>query len=137
MVETKWKAVAIGIVVVWALTMVSTMVQQLWILGGVTASILGGWAAGYYARSGRRNGAWNGFLSGSIGALVALGVLAALGLAISVVELSLGGVLATVGLAFAALVFIVVGAIPATIGGYLGGMYPRRETEEEVGRPAA
>jgi hypothetical protein len=137
MVETKWRAVAIGLVIIAFLSVVSASVEQLALLGGAVAGIVGGWAAGYYARSGARNGAWNGFLAGSIGSLIATAALVALGLAVSIVELSLGGVFATVGLGLTVLVLIVIGAIPAILGGYIGGIYPRRETEEEVGRPAA
>ena len=136
MVDTKWRAVAIGFVVIAVLSILSTTVQQFALLGGVVAAVVGGWAAGYYARSGTVDGAWNGFLAGAIGSLVTLAVLVALGLAVSIVELSFGGMMATIGFGFAALVFIVVGAVPATIGGYLGGMYPRRELEE-TRRPAA
>ncbi|MFC7131631.1 MULTISPECIES: DUF5518 domain-containing protein [Salinibaculum] len=136
MVETKWRAVAIGFVIIALLSIISTSFQQLALVGGVVAGLAGGFAAGYYARSGQTNGAWNGFLAGSIGALVFAAVLVLLGLAVSIVELSLGGVFATIGVGIAFLVFIVIGAIPATVGGYLGGMYPREESEE-VGRPAA
>ena len=135
MVVTKWRAVAIGFVVIAVLSLVSTTFQQFALLGGTVAGIAGGFAAGYYARSGKKNGAWNGFLAGSIGALVSIAILVALGLAASVVELSLGGVFATVGLGLAVLVLAIVSAIPATVGGYVGGMYPRTETAE-AGRPA-
>jgi len=55
----------------------------------------------------------------------------ALGLAVSIVELSLGGVFATIGAGFAVLLFIVIGSIPATIG----GMYGPDEEIEDVSQP--
>ena len=136
MVDTKWRAVAIGFVVIAVLSILSTTAPQFALLGGLVAAVVGGWAAGYYARSGRADGAWNGFLAGAIGSLLTLAILVGLGLAVSIVELSFGGMMATIGIGFTALVFIVVGAIPATVGGFLGGMYPRRQAEE-VSRPAA
>jgi uncharacterized membrane protein HdeD (DUF308 family) len=136
MVDTNWRAVLIGIATVFVLTFVSTAVQELALLGGFVASIAGGAAAGYYANSGRTNGAWNGFLSGAIGGLALTAVLVVLGLAVSIVELSLGGVFATIGVGIAALVFIVIAAIPATVGGYLGGMMAR-DRGVEAGQPAA
>jgi len=136
MVQTSWRAVAIGFVVIFLINLMSVTFAPLAILGGIVAGLLGGWAAGYYARMGRVNGAWNGFLAGSIGAIAVVAVLLALGLAVSLVELSLGGVLATVGAGGVFLALIVFNAIPATLGGYIGGIYPRREPEE-AGRPAA
>jgi len=138
MVETKWRAVAIGFLTIAVLTIASASVQQLALLGGTVAALTGGLLAGYYARSGRIDGAWNGFLAGSIGALVAVAVFVSLGLAVSIVGLSLGGVFTTISAGLAALVFIVVGAIPAAIGGFLGGMLPAGDTEDDdVVRPAA
>jgi hypothetical protein len=131
MVETKWRAVAIGFVVIFALTLVSTTVQQLALLGGVVAGLVGGATAGHLADSGRRDGAWNGFLAGAVGGLVVTGLLVVSGLAVSLVELSLGGVFATIGLGIAAVLLVALGAVPATVGGYLGGAYPRRNSRPE------
>jgi len=85
---------------------------------------------------GTANGAWNGLLAGAIGALVLVAVLTVLGLAVSVVTLSLGGVFATVGVALAAVLLALFAAIPAAIGGAIGGMMTREE-RTEAGRPAA
>ena len=136
MVETNWRAVAFGFITIFLLTFVSTAFDQLALLGGVVAGLLGGWVAGYYARAGSVSGAWNGLLSGTIGAILVVSAFVALGLAVSVVELSLGGALATVGLGVAILALAAISAIPAVVGGYIGGMYPRREADE-TGRPAA
>jgi hypothetical protein len=136
MVQTSWRAVGIGFGIIFLINLVSSAFAPLALLGGLVAGIVGGWAAGYYARMGRVDGAWNGFLAGSIGAIVVVAVLLALGLVVSLVELSFGGALATLGAGAALLMLIVFNAIPATIGGYIGGIYPRRETEE-TGRPAA
>jgi hypothetical protein len=136
MVETNWRAVAIGFAIIALLTLVGASFPQLALLGGLVAGILGGWAAGYYARSGARDGAWNGFLAGAIGGLFITAVFVALGLAVSLVELSLGGVFATIGLGTATVLLVALNAIPAALGGYVGGIYPRRESEE-MGRPAA
>ena len=130
MVETNWRAVALGFGIIFFINMVSVLVEPLALFGGLVAAIAGGWTAGYYARTGASNGAWNGFLAGSIGALLVAGILVVLGLAVSIVELSLGGVFATITVGLAMLVFVIVGAIPATIGGYLGGMYGPEETED-------
>jgi hypothetical protein len=138
MVDIKWRAVAIGFVVIAVLSALSGTVEGLGLLGGVFAGLLGGWLTGYYADTGRRNGAWNGFFAGSIGALVSTGILVALGLAVSVVTFSLAGVLTSIGFGVAVFTLIFVGAVPATVGGYLGGMYPRSDVEEtETGRSAA
>ena len=137
MVETKWRAVAIGFGIIFLVNFLGAAVQQLAILGGLVASIAGGFAAGYYARSGRMDGAWNGFLAGAIGALAITAVFVVLGIAVSIVELSLGGIFATIGVGLAALVLIVLAAVPATVAGFIGGtMYPVEE-REEMGRPAA
>lgn len=144
MVETNWRAVVLGFVVITALGILSTAVPALALLGGLVGAVVGGAAAGYYAHSGRWNGAWNGFLAGAIGALALTAVLVVLGLATSIVSLSLGGVFATVGLALAALVIIAVAAIPATVGGFVGGLFAREGMVEEMaedsddsGRPSA
>jgi hypothetical protein len=136
MVETNWRAVGIGFVVIAALGVVGAYVEQLAVFGTVLGSVVGGFAAGYFAREGTANGAWNGLLAGAIGALVLVAVLVALGLAVSVVTLSLGGVFATIGVAFAAVVLIGLAAIPAAIGGAVGGMMTR-DDRVETGRPAA
>ena len=136
MVVTRWSAVAIGFGITLVLSFVSGFVPAFALLGGVVAGLLGGWSAGYYARSGRLSGAWNGLLAGSIGGLVAMGMLLLAGLAISVAQLSLGGVFTTFGVVLSLLVLVLFHAIPATVGGLLGGMYPREESEE-TSRPAA
>lgn len=59
-------------------------------------------------------------------------LLVVLGLAVPIVELSLGGVFATVGLALAAVVIVAVTAIPAAVGGFIGGLFPREATVEET-----
>jgi hypothetical protein len=82
------------------------------------------------------NGAWNGLLAGSIGAVVIIVTLSVLGLAISIVELSLGGVFASVGLGLALVALALFAAIPAALGGAVGGMMNRDESME-TGRPAA
>lgn len=137
MVETNWRAVGIGFVVVAALGIVGAYVEQLAVFGTVLGSVVGGFAAGYVAREGTGSGAWNGLLAGAIGAFVLLAVLTVLGLAVSVVALSLGGVFATVGVAFAAVVLVALAAIPAAIGGGAVGGMTTREDRVETGRPAA
>lgn len=136
MVETNWRAVAIGFVVIAVLGLVGAYVQQLAAFGTVLGSIIGGFTAGYFARMGTANGAWNGLLAGAFGALVLVAILTVLGLAASVVTLSLGGVFATVGVALAAVLLALFAAIPAAIGGAIGGMM-NREERTEAGRPAA
>ncbi|WP_411964126.1 DUF5518 domain-containing protein [Haloferax sp. YSMS24] len=130
MVVTKWSAVAIGLGITLVLSFASGFVPAFALLGGAVAGLLGGWTAGYYARSGRLSGAWNGLLAGSVGGLVAMGLLLLAGLAVSVAQLSLGGVFATLGVVLSLLVLVLFHAIPATLGGLLGGMYPREEPEE-------
>lgn len=136
MVRTRWRAVAVGFVIIFATNVVSVLFQPLALLGGLFASVVGGWAAGYLARSGATSGAWNGFLAGSVGGLLAVVVFVALGVAVSMVQLSLGGVFASVTAGLAVLVFVVVGAIPATAAGYVGGSYGPEESDD-VSRPAA
>ena len=130
MVRTNWRAVLIGFAVIAVLGIVSAFVEPLAILGTALGAIVGGFAAGYYAHGGMVTGAWNGLLAGSIGAIVLVAVLALFGLAVSVVSLSLGGFIATIGLAVAALALVVFAAVPATLGGALGGMMSRVETTE-------
>ncbi|WP_416840750.1 DUF5518 domain-containing protein [Haloferax sp. DFSO52] len=130
MVETKWRAVAIGFGITLILSLLAGFVQQLALLGGVVGGLLGGWAAGYYAGNGRVSGVWNGFLAGSIGGLVAIAMLTFAGLAVSIAQLSLGGTFATLGVALSLLLLVLFHSIPATVGGLIGGMYPREEPEE-------
>lgn len=136
MVRTNWRAVLIGFAVIAVLGLVGAFFEPVAILGTVLGAIVGGFVAGYYAHGGTVNGAWNGLLAGSIGAVVLVAVLTLLGLAVSVVSLSLGGFIATIGFAVAALVVVVFAAIPATLGGALGGMMSEVETTE-MGAPSA
>ncbi|WP_435335951.1 DUF5518 domain-containing protein [Haloarchaeobius sp. TZWWS8] len=136
MVDTNWRAVALGFVTIVVLGLLGAYVEQLSFLGAGVAGIIGGLVAGYTAHSGSKNGAWNGFLAGSIGALIMVTLLVALGLAVSIVTLSLGGIFATAGVALAALVLIALAAIPATLGGFIGGMI-EREKPMDTKRPAA
>jgi len=130
MVETNWRAVAIGFVTIAVLGIVGAYVEPLAALGTVLGAVIGGFVAGYYTHMGTINGAWNGLLAGSIGALVLIALFAVLGLVVSVVELSLGGVFATVGIGLAALVIVVFAALPAALGGALGGMMGGAEPSE-------
>jgi len=136
MVATNWRAVGAGFITIIVLGLVGAFVGPLAVFGTALGAVIGGFAAGYLAHTGVANGAWNGFLAGTIGSIVVLAALTVLGLAVSVVELSLGGVFATVGVALAALVLIALGAIPATLGGAIGGMMTREEPAE-MGSPSA
>jgi len=136
MVATNWRAVGTGFLTIVVLGLLGAFVEPLAVFGTALGAVVGGFVAGYIAHTGVANGAWNGFLAGTIGAIAVLAALTALGLAVSVVELSLGGVFATVGVALAALVLVALGAIPATLGGALGGMM-NREEPVEVGSPSA
>lgn len=136
MVDTNWRAVAIGFVTIAVLGIVGAFVDPLAALGTVLGAVIGGFVAGYYAHTGTVNGAWNGLLAGSIGAIVLVALLVVLGLAVSVVELSLGGVFATIGIGVAALVLVAFAALPAALGGALGGMMGGAETPD-VRSPSA
>ncbi|WP_435362127.1 DUF5518 domain-containing protein [Haloarchaeobius sp. DFWS5] len=136
MVNTNWRAVAIGFVVIAALSLIGAYVEQLSVLATGLGAVIGGAAAGYYANSGMKDGAWNGLLAGSIGALVVLALLLVLGLALSVITLSFGGALATVGIGLASFLIIAFASLPAIVGGALGGLVKHGETKE-TGRPAA
>lgn len=135
MVTTNWRAVATGFIVIVVLGLIASFIQEFAVLGTAVGAIIGGFTAGYLARGNISDGTWNGFLAGLVGAVVVIAVLAVLGLAVSLVELSLGGVFATVGIAIAALVFAAIAAIPAAIGGALGGMVVDRRSRE-TRRPA-
>jgi hypothetical protein len=52
------------------------------------------------------------------------------GLAVSVAQLSLGDVFTILGAVLAFLVLVLLHAIPATLGGPIGGMYSLEEPEE-------
>lgn len=136
MVVTRWRAVALGFGITLVFSLVAAFAAQFAILGGTVGGLVGGWTAGYYADSGRLSGVWNGFLAGAIGGLVAIGILVFTGLAVSIAQLSLGGVFATLGLALALLVLVLLHALPATVGGLLGGMSSRTDAEE-ARQPAA
>jgi len=136
MVTTNWRAVGAGFVTIFVLGLVGAFVEPLAVFGTALGAVVGGFAAGYLAHTGVASGAWNGFLAGTIGAIVVVAALALLGLATSVVTLSLGGIFATVGIALAALVLVVLGAVPATLGGAIGGMLNRAEPVE-TGSPSA
>ncbi|WP_435317588.1 DUF5518 domain-containing protein [Haloarchaeobius sp. TZWSO28] len=136
MVDTNWRAVILGIVTIWALAVIGAYVEQLAFLGTGVGALLGGLVTGYLANSGMKDGAWNGLLAGSIGAIAVLVLLAVLGLVVSIVALSLGGILATVGFGAAAFVLIALNSIPAIVGGAIGGLVKHGETAE-TGRPAA
>ncbi|ELZ27424.1 hypothetical protein C475_05880 [Halosimplex carlsbadense 2-9-1] len=130
MVVTNWRAVGIGFLTIIVLGIVGAFVGPLAVFGTALGAVVGGFLAGYVAHTGTVDGAWNGFLAGTIGAIAVIAALTALGLAVSVVELSLGGVFATVSVALAALVLVALGAIPATLGGAIGGMMNREEPAE-------
>ncbi|MUV56347.1 hypothetical protein SAMN04487947_3000 [Halogeometricum rufum] len=115
--NTDWRAVAVGFVVI---LVVGAVGLSLPLLGQIGAGLVGGFAAGYLAGGTLGDGAWNGLLAGSISGVVLTLVLALLGSVLGLAGGPLGAFLGGAGVFLVGLVVTVLFAVDSAIAGAIG-----------------
>jgi hypothetical protein len=119
---TNWRAVGIGLVVEVALSVVGLLAPG---VGQFVAGLIGGFVAGYLARTTVVGGLWHGLLAGSLGGFL-LAIPAGIIVSVASIEIGLlgqfGGALAGLGTALFVLVVAVVLGANSALGGAIGSL---------------
>lgn len=129
-----WRAIGYGLITAIVLSVLSgatipfTDLTLPFLTYGFIGLVAGG-LAGYYARDGMVEGAFHGGVATTLGGIVAVIVLAVLGLLFT-------GLVGTIGILGAGFLVVALNAIPGAIGGGIAGYFSGRQTARKTEQPA-